>query len=189
MKKCDWCGRLVTNPKQVESLGEMYRVCDTCFDANANDTCIKCGKALGWESGRKGLCADCFEEQYEESQRKNEEMLAGIDIETYSIYTSEIEFTEEDYERWVTCGQGNFTPDNMKKYRLIWLKSKLSGSPTWTSELVEEKFDDIEKLLNGNLSKLTSGGFILINRDSKAKGPRITEFINKSGTVYLIKKK
>ena len=188
MKKCDWCGRITVNTKEVESLGEIYNVCSKCFLENQENICINCGEPIGYEAGIKGMCSNCFDAQYEEKQRKKEEMVAGVDLETYEIYASCVEFTEEDYEKWVTFGQTKLSPEVMKKFRLIWLKHKLKNSPTWSEDLVKEKFDDIERVINGNLSKLTTGGLILVNIDGKAKGNRITEFVANSGTVYLVKK-
>lgn len=188
MKKCEWCGRNSENTHNVMSLGTEYKVCDKCIEASKNEVCIKCGETLTGGS-IKGKCYGCSQEEYEATQRKAEEMANGVDIDLVDFYSNGVEFTEEDYERWVTFGQGNFSPDYMKKCRQNWIKEKLIGQGGWTRELIENNITELESLMEKHMSKIVEKKYSMVYYDGKTKGQKIRQFVDRKGNIFIVERK
>ena len=189
MARCDWCKKSAENMHTVVSLGTTYKVCDKCKSAHDNEVCIECGQPIMGQMSIKGKCQACAQEEYEEKQRKAEEMANGINSEEYMyIYTSGVEFTEEDYERWVTFGQGNFTPEKSRMHKRNWLRKRLVEQGGWSKELVEENLDNIEKLMDKHISKVIDRKYVMVYYDGK-QGTRITQFVDRIGNIFLIDRK
>lgn len=116
MGKCEWCGKKADVLTKVSSLGTAYKICNLCQAAHESDICISCGETIIGDGSIKGRCYACSQADYEERQREAEKI--ANEVADYSdIYSTGIEMTEEDYERWVTFGQGNFTPEYKKRCR------------------------------------------------------------------------
>ncbi len=189
MNKCDWCGKETEKTYKVSSLGNDYQVCSNCKQANDNEVCIKCGEPITGHGSINGLCYGCSQAKYEEEQRREEEVASGVALELLEAYSNGVEFTEEDYNQWVTFGQGNFTPQYLKQCRQNWLRRKLVDQGGWSKELVESNLDQIEALMEKHISKVLDGRYMLVYYDSKNKKQRIRQFIDHTGNIFIVEKK
>lgn len=189
MKKCDWCGRVSQTLYPVMSLGTDYNICDKCKKANDEEICIECGEPIIGQGSIKGKCYGCSQAEYEEKQRKAEEIANGVDGELLSFYTSDVEFTEADYERWVTFGQGNFSPAYMRKCRQNWIREKLVTNGGWSPVLVETNMDAIETLMERHMSKVIEKKYAIVYYDSKNRKQKIRQFVDHIGHIFIIEKK
>ena len=187
MKKCEWCGKPSVKLNQAMSLGTMYSVCDKCFKAHTDEVCIICGDPVVGTSV-KGKCLSCSQEEYEEKQRKAEEMAIGVDSSLLEIYATGVEFTEADYERWVTFGQGNFTPEYARQCKRNWLRNKLVNQGGWDPAIVDSKMDAIESLMDKYTSSIFDGKYVLVYYDGKNTKNRIRQFISKVDNIFLIER-
>lgn len=169
------------------SLGTKYNICNTCNKAFEDEVCIVCGQPIIGQLSIKGKCQACSQEEYEEKQRKIEEAANGID-DGSELYYSGVEFTEEDYERWVTFGQGNFTPERIRQNKLEWLRKRLAGQGGWSKELIDANIDSIEQLMDKHASRVREGRYLIVYYDG-SKGTRVTEFVDKIGHIFMIKRK
>lgn len=191
MSTCQWCGKEINKTFKVSSLGNQYEVCSKCYQANQDEICIRCGEPITGHGSINGLCYGCSQKDYEEKQRREEELSSGVALELLEAYSTGIELTEDDYNWWVTFGQGNFTPQYLKQCRQNWLRKRLTGDGGWSKELVENNLDAIESLMEKHISKVLDGKYMLIYYDSKNSSgkKRIRQFIDKSGNIFLVEKK
>lgn len=189
MTNCDWCGAQTSKAHKVMSLGNSYNVCDKCFEAHENEVCIKCGGPIIGQGSLMGLCHGCAQEIYHKQQLKNEEAANGVALELLEAFDNGVEFTEKDYEEWVTFGQGDVTPAYVKRCRQNWLRMKLVTQGGWSAELVESNLEQIEGLMEKYLSKIMDSKYILVYYDGTNRKQRIREFIDKTGNIYLVEKK
>lgn len=188
MSKCEWCGKETDKTMTVTSLGNSYNVCKTCYEANENETCIKCGNPIIGHS-ICGLCYGCSQAAYEDKRRHEEELASGVAYELLESYSNGVEFTEDDYNAWVTFGQGNFTPQYLKQCRQNWLRRKLVDQGGWSADLVESNLDAIEALMEKHISKVMNGTYMLVYYDPKKTKQRIRQFIDHTGKIFLVEKK
>lgn len=189
MAKCEWCGADTNKTYKVLSLGNAYNVCSKCKTAHDDETCIKCNGPIIGQGSLMGMCYSCAQEIYHEKQLKNEEAANGVALELLEAFDNGVEFTEKDYEEWVTFGQGDVTPAYVKRCRQNWLRMKLVTQGGWSAELVEKHLDDIENLMEKYLSKIMDSKYILVYYDGTNRKQRIREFIDKVGNIYLVEKK
>lgn len=192
MKRCDWCNNIVDELLDVSSLGREYQICSSCSEKYSNNICIKCGSKLGVveaEADLMGMCPGCYQEHHAQRMRKANEVACGVDAEVLAIYTSGIEFTEQDYERWVIFGQGNFTPEYRRKCRIAWLKEKLPEQSGWTPEIIENNINDIEALMDRYISKIINKKYIMVYYNPKdGEKEKIKDFVDVSGDIYIVGK-
>lgn len=189
MARCDWCDRETDKLYPVTSLGTDYNICESCKKAHDNEVCIKCGETIIGQGSIKGKCYSCFQSEYEEKQRREEELASGVSSELLEYYSSGVEFTEEDYEQWVTFGQGNFTPEYLKRCRQNWLRIKLVEQGGWSPALVEQHLDEIESLMEKHISKVMNRKYLIVYYDGKTSRQKIRQFIDHIGNIFLIEKK
>lgn len=189
MEYCDWCQVQTDKLHKVESLGNTYHVCNRCYAASINEVCILCGEPVVGQMCIKGMCYACSQLEYAERQRKEEELANGVAQELLEAYSNGVEFTEEDFQHWMTFGQGNFTPEKLKQSRLNWLRKKLIEQGGWSTELVEDNLDIIETLMTKYLSKVMDRKYLLVYYDSKNTKQRIRQFVDHIGNIFLIEKK
>lgn len=189
MKKCEWCGRVSANLHCVLSLGTQYNICDKCNEANNEEICITCGEPIIGQGSIKGKCYGCSQAEYEEKQRKAEEVANGVDSELMDFYSNGVEFTEEDYEKWVTFGQGNFSPEYRKRCRQNWIREKLVEQGGWSPVLVEKNLDAIESLMEKHMSKVIDRKYMIVYYDSKVRKQKIRQFIDHIGNIFIVEKK
>lgn len=185
MAICEWCGKNSASTHPVMSLGNRYSICDDCYKAHKDEMCIKCGSPIYGQGSIKGKCQACVQEEYEEEQRKEEEEANGVAAELLEIYSSGVEFTEEDFEQWLTFGQGNFTPERSRACRQDWLRKRLTEQGDWSLELVNANMADIEKLMERHISNVIDRKYIMVYYDG-SKRVKIVQFVDRVGNIYLI---
>lgn len=189
MKRCEWCGKQSQEVFKVQSLGTEYSVCKSCRTAHQDETCIICGESTSAGS-IKGRCYGCSQADYEERQRKAEEVANGVDMDLFEFYSNGVEFTEQDYNEWVTFSQGDITPEKRKRTRRNWIRKKLLDEGKWTTQMVEENLDDLEYLLERYMAKIINDRYAIAYYDGKNKAQkRIRQFIDHRGNVFIVEKK
>lgn len=189
MANCEWCGREVSKPHIVMTLGNKYKVCDICNEAHEDETCIKCNGPIIGQGSLMGLCHSCAQEIYHEQQLKKEEEANGVALDLLEAFDNGVEFTEKDYEEWVTFGQGDITPAYVKRCRQNWLRIKLVAQHGWSADLVEEHLECLEFLMDKYISKIIDNKYILVYYDGTNRKQKIREFIDKIGNIYLVEKR
>ena len=192
MKYCAWCKQLTTELTNYRSAGTgiAYNICENCLNAVENDTCRKCGQViLGKDIA--GLCTDCAQDESADEQRKINEISEGVNVDLLQEYTSDLVFTESDYERWVVLSQKAYSRADIKRNRIAWLKSKLSKSPDWTTERVEKNADALAELIDKYSSNILKSSYMLIyypeKPDPEFTGKRPTaSILDRIGDVILM---
>lgn len=167
-------------------MGNTYQICKACEKIYKEGICRVCGQPLGFNA-IEGKCLLCTQTDYAEDRRKQEEVNNGVDLESHMIYSSSSEFTDEDYEKWMTFGQGNFTVERRLRLRKKWVLNKLTGVNGWTAELIEQNYPDIEKILDRNFSKLLGKKYILIHMG--VCNIKFVTCVDREGLIVLINTK
>lgn len=184
MEYCDWCKKSSKSLVKVSSLGNDYKVCPECHTAFSNGVCRVCGETLGLNS-LEGCCILCAQRDFYEVKKKQEEVSNGLDPEIQKLYSSSSIIDENDFNRWMTFGQGNFTPESQKRNRQNWIRNKLSTSEFWTPELIELNMDDIEILMDRNFSKIFGRKYVIIYM-TESNAYKFVECVDKEGRVLLV---
>ena len=192
MAGCDWCGRencLLKSYEHLE-LGEEYNLCKDCLKAAREGTCTNCGEPLydgditiGWE------CGGCRQISAAREEKERSELIDGLGGEDISDLTHSVEFTEEDYERWMTFSQGSFTPETRRRNRKRWLRRKLIKVQGWPEEVYEANIADIEWIVNNYSYKVFSYSTMFIVNDGSERVARQlmgTTIIARRGNILLI---
>lgn len=193
MEYCEWCKQLDNKlTKHMSSgTGITYKICSKCLESAEEDLCRKCDQIiLGKDIA--GLCVDCAQDESAEEQKKINEIAEGVNVDLLQEYTSDLVFTEKDYERWVVLSQKTYTREEIKKNRLAWLKNKLSKSKEWTNERIERNADALAELIDKYSSNILQSSYVLIYYPEKPepgfKGKRPTaSILDRIGDVILIK--
>lgn len=172
MGKCDWCGGDTTDLTKITDLGNQYNLCRRCLTRRSNRVCRVCKGKLG-NNSIMGICLGCVQLGYTESLRDEEEAKAGVDAYSVQQFSGSVTFTEQDFNDWMTFGQGNFTPARRTENRKKWLIKRFEGNPEWTKELIEFNIASIEKIMDRNFSKLQDKRYtlkILTGQESFKRG-------------------
>ena len=187
MSRCDWCKAESEKLYSISQLGNTYNICGKCKTASDNGVCIKCGNPVGVEgAATEGKCQSCAISEYEEEQRKQEELDAGVAQELLDLYSSGVEFTEKDYEEWLTFGQGTFSPAYMRECRINWLRKKLVDQGGWSSELVESHMDAILTLMERHISKVIRRKYMIVYVDPNKRTHRHLNIIDNIDNIFII---
>ena len=190
MAKCSWCGKVTAKPQVIEAMDGSHRVCTSCAEKFNNNQCRKCGTTVSTDLLIQGMCMTCFQLQLNEKAKRQEEIARGVDREALDIIKSEVVFTDEDYEQWLTMGKA-FSPDDMKnsrELRRLWILVKLNASGVYDGTVISDNVADIETLLDRNLQKLINRRCrIVIANNSKLRREVLQEtVIDYEGQVYIL---
>jgi hypothetical protein len=138
-----------------------------------------------------GLCTNCIQVNIREKSKKQEEVRLGVDRQLLDNITSDLTFTDADYEKWITLGK-SFSSDSMrdsKELRRIWIMVKFNAAGIYDNNVIADNFKDIEALLDRNFSKLINNTCrILIGNTGEAR--RIVKnstVIDYENEVYILK--
>ena len=158
MAKCSWCGKLTKSLNTVEDNFVKAHLCMDCNSAYNNAVCIKCGRVTDNQTllQLKGICLSCLQLKLNEKSKKQEEIAMGVDRDALDQIRSEVVFTDEDYEQWLTMGKA-FSPDDMqnsRELRRLWIIVKLNASGVYDGNVISDNIAAIETLLDRNLQKL-----------------------------------
>lgn len=185
--KCDWCRNESDNLKDYKLIGQVSRICPKCMEAADNDTCRTCGVGLDGDVAINGECNGCIQIRAAKAEKHRSEIMNGLGVDVLAELTHSVVFTEEDYERWVTFSQGNFTPEVRKANRRKWIKNKLETECGWLPEVFDSNVEDIEYLLDNYSHKIFNKSCTFIIKDSKSKGIKGV-IIEKRGNVMVVNK-
>lgn len=192
MSKCEWCGKVTDNLESyTDAIGESHSICASCKQSVDNCECRKCGTMSDPNMMIDGLCTNCIQANLKMKSKKKEEVRMGVDRDLLSSITSDMTFTDADYEAWLTMGK-TFSPDNMKdskELRRIWIMVKFNAAGIYDGKIISENFADIETLLDRNFSKLVNNTCrILIGNTGEArKIVRNSTVIDYENEVYILK--
>ena len=192
-KICDFCGASKENlfPYR-DAIGSNYNICEDCKDKVDSCVCRKCGSIVDPSFMIKGLCTNCIQADIHESSKRKEEARLGVSIEPDdSIIASDIEFSDEDYENWLTMGN-TFTPSDMKssvELRWIWILVKLNAAGVYDNKVILENFPDIEELLDRSFTRLLNNKcrILIGNTPELRQKVRESTVIDYKNQVYILK--
>lgn len=191
MATCEWCKKTAKNPNVVsDSFGDTSNVCDECKASIDNHECIKCGTVT--DLLLKGRCMNCYQVILQSKAKKKEEVLTGMigaDDED-NVFASDVEFTDKEYEQWLTMGN-TVSPSDIKgdiRLRRLWIIVKLSATGL-DAGLINEYIEDVEKLLDVCFSKLINNKcrIIIANTPENKKKVKSGEIIEYLNDVYILK--
>ena len=190
MAKCSWCGKVTTQPQMIDGADGSYKVCTACAEKFKNNQCRKCGSVVSADLLIQGMCMTCFQLQLNEKAKRQEEIASGVDRDAIDIIKSEVVFTDEDYEQWLTMGRA-FSPDDMqnsRELRRLWILVKLNASGVYDGNVISDNIADIETLLDRNLQKLINRKCrIVVASNSKLRREVLQEtIIDYEGQVYIL---
>lgn len=193
MNSCDWCERQVSELNTyTDAIGDTHNICSKCYEHVKNCTCRKCNNVTDPNMLIDGLCTTCVQVKMAEKSRRQEEIRMGVDRELLSTLNRDITFTKQDYERWLTFGQGNFTPEQLKNSRelkRLWILVKLNAAGIYDNEVISSHMKGIERLLDTNLSKLINNAcrILIGNTAETRKIVRESEVIDYEDDIYILK--
>lgn len=190
MAKCSWCGRVTAKLQVVEGVDGSTKVCAACAEKFNNNLCRKCGAPTSTVEMINGLCLSCFQLQLNEKAKRQEEIAVGVDKEALDIIKSEVVFTDEDYEQWLTMGKA-FSPDDMqnsRELRRLWILVKLNASGVYDGNVISDNLADIETLLDRNLQKLINRRCRIVVADTAKLRREVVQepVIDYEGQVYIL---
>ncbi|MEM4385429.1 MAG: hypothetical protein QXD03_02640 [Candidatus Anstonellales archaeon] len=182
MAYCDWCG--VETNDLIDYYGE--NLCRKCMDSFDNCICRTCGAPLvGIVIA--GECIECQQRKAIEKEKKRSELLEGLDCDIE--LTSSVEFTEADYERWVTFSVSG-DEYNTRLNRMVWLKSKLLNSG-WTIEDYTKNIVDLMDILEENYRSVFNPNVVIIlkskNKENLNKILKRKSLIVSKGDILVLK--
>ncbi|MBO5388637.1 MAG: hypothetical protein J6A59_10935 [Lachnospiraceae bacterium] len=192
MSKCEWCGK-ISNDLVIytDAIGDNKSICAECKKSVDACECRKCGTITDPNMMIDGLCTNCVQVNLQMKSKRKEEVRLGVDRGMLENITSEMTFTDEDYERWLTMGK-TFSSENMKdsrELRRIWIMVKFNAAGIYDGKVISDNFSDIETLLDRNFSKLINNTCkILIGNTGEArKVVRQSTVIDYENQVYILK--
>lgn len=191
MAKCEWCNKNVNSLNVItDSFGEVQNVCDSCKESHSANECIVCGSVT--DMILKGRCMNCYQAILHTKAKKKEEALNGVmGTDEYSAsISSELELTEEDYERWLTMGN-TVSPKDIKedvRLRRMWIIVKLSTAGI-DMDLINEYAPIVEELLETCFSKLIRNKcrIVIANNSETKKLVKSGTIIDYKDDVYILK--
>lgn len=184
MGYCSWCHKETDRLTSDNVGGELVMICRDCHEKVSKSICRKCGDV--YVTGIEGMCLSCAQIENAKKAKKRSEILAGVDWDLISDCISDTEFTEEDYERWTTFGQGNFTPEIRRENRRRWIAEKLVGMG-YPLVIIENNLDDIESLLEEHFSKILKNKIKIVIRTSSTKSIRGLQLLARKNNVFIAK--
>ena len=197
MKYCEWCSDITDKLSEVKSLGTgaTYKICDACKEKFENEECIKCGEIIVGKD-IAGKCLDCAVEQSEMEQIQENDVAEGIDPDSLKRYRDAVNVTEDDIERWLVLSVTEYTPEEKRKHRFNWLKSKLLFRGTWTSELIDENLDDLTAIIDKYSYGLVKNKYDIIYypEDTSGKNSKYTidiknlEVVDRKTNILVVEK-
>lgn len=184
MGYCDWCEK-EGNLRAYRVEGSIVNLCDNCIKAHENERCIVCGASLYGELSIRGRCSDCQQLKAAKEDKARNEVIDGLGVLELSKLTKDIEFTEKDYEEWVTTSGGYFNPETRRRNRRRWIRNKLVNQYGWTNEMFIENLKDIEEILDNYFFKIANEKCKLVLAGTR--GLKGVEIIVKKGNIIVIK--
>lgn len=195
MAKCEWCGKITDNlNKHKDALDMEHSICDSCLDTVNNCECRKCGATVDPQFMINGLCINCAQVETNLRSKKKEEVRLGVSAENISAIMSDVQFTDQDYEKWVTLGN-TFSPNDLgiKELRRLWIIVKLNATGIYDNNVISKNFAAIETLLDRNLSKLINNKCKIVIGDT-AESRKVVrqlqseyDIIDNEDAVYIFK--
>lgn len=191
MKHCEWCGTESAKIVPLANLGNRYELCQKCFLTFKNKKCRKCGGPLGHNS-IKGICMACTQLGKAEEDEEDSEINSGVALSQIRELTSgDSKFTEEDFENWITGKPwGKKTPNNaeMETYKQFVIK-RFHKDEIWNEDNISDYIEDIKKLMERNVSRITSLSTHIIRVTDLIKfmGANI-EMVDQENSVIMIVK-
>lgn len=149
---CEFCEKRVSEALKVfkDSFGEEFNICTKCYNLVSNGNCYKCGKKGIQLDGKCATC--CQIDAYKQNKKAYQ---AAADIGNLEVNS---DLTEEQFEHWLT-GYPIFNFKDMERdpiLRKIWIMTKLRGVGIVDENIINEHYDDIEKIVDMNLNKLNN---------------------------------
>lgn len=186
MSTCSWCNKEVSKIYNENVNGSEVSLCKHCHNCYENHECITCGEQIFDTFTINGECTACMQISSAATEKKRSEALNGLGINIISELTKSVVFTEDDYNKWLTFGQGNYTPEKYKTFRKTWIRTKIVCESGWTEEQFDENYSDIENIMINNSSTVFREPcqFILVDKNTKRKSGMMA--LAKSGKVYLM---
>ena len=183
MGACQWCGKESKNLKEYSTLGNLNHICEDCFKVASSGVCRVCGGPLG-SGSFEGKCLVCTQLEYSERKRIQEEQSYGVDAESIGQYGSTSEFTEEDYNHWMTFGQGNFTPQKRAETRAKWLVRRLANEPGWNNMLIAKHINELFALMDIKFdAMLNATKYRIVMLDDSMDENKIIYRVNNVGII------
>lgn len=203
MAKCEMCGKNVKSLETVtDMMGNINKVCTNCKKSSDAHECIRCGNVS--DMLFKGKCMNCVQvENYKKQIKQNEvalgissmddfndEIKADSEIVKQSGYCAELDFSDEEYDNWLTMGK-TVSPKNIKddpQLRRIWLIVKLNAAGLPMSA-INDYIEDLEKLLDTCFMKLINRKcrIIIANSSENRKLLKSSEIIDYRNSVFIVK--
>lgn len=188
---CEWCDKEDVELVRYEhmEIGGIYDICKECAVSADEGNCITCGDPLYGEASLNWECIGCQQIKEAKVEKRRSEVLNGLGLDTLAELTHSVEFTEEDYERWVTFGQGNFTPEKRKQYRRNWIRKKLAREYGWCQKQFDENFEDVEWLLDNYSHRIFSQSCIFSIVDGSKENARKLRGMNiiaRKGKIVVV---
>ena len=192
MAKCNWCGRNVKALDVVtDSLGEVSNICPSCKKSHDAHECIRCGNVS--DLLFKGKCMNCVQVDNYKKQVRQDEVALGIssmeDFEEESTkiddkmaqrsnYCAEFDFSDEEYDDWMTMGKAVSPKD---------IKGKLNAAGLPLSA-INNYIDDLEKLLDTCFMKLINRKcrIIIANSSENRKLIKSSKVIDYKNDVFIV---
>lgn len=178
LKTCEWCKQEVNRTLLIDNLGNRYTVCLKCFNTYKSKICRKCGGPLGRHS-IKGICLGCKQLNEADETKQRDEIQSGVELKQLQRLTNgTTTFTEDDYNNWVTMGQGNFKKIDKYSKDKQFIINRFKADKIWNKENINDYIEDIISLLDRHTDKLTKSNLHII---------RIEDIVNFIGAKIVDK--
>ena len=131
---CDWCRNDSAVLKTYEVFGIEYNICEKCLEAHEKGVCIECGEPLDDDVALNGKCSGCQQISEARTEKKRYEESNGLGSNALDDLTNSEKMTEDDFNSWLTFGQGNFSPETRATNRHRWISEKISNDLHWSEK-------------------------------------------------------
>lgn len=184
MEDCEFCGCRLGTPEKRYVDGAEVLLCRKCAGMTDSNKCFVCEEVS--DPLINGRCIACSTLAAARAEKRRHEIANGLGVDALEMLTRDVVFTEEDYERWLAFGQGNFKPSNTKTTRKIWLHSKVVKDSGWSEQEFQDNIDTLTALLERNKDVFASPcRFMLYGGSGKSK-KIVGTVIDKEKNVYLM---